>query len=91
VIYDHDSSARDLWQSYQQSNLVAKQVGLAKEINLALRCIFVLQARIEPRNLAIGEYDFEGVREFSYLGTNINSEDKVNADIQKGIMAGNRA
>jgi hypothetical protein len=43
-----------------------------------------LQARREPRNLAIGEYDFEGVREFSYLGTNINSENEVNEDIQKG-------
>jgi hypothetical protein len=39
----------------------------------------------EPRNLSIGEYDFEGVREFSYLGTNVNSENKVNdEDIQKG-------
>jgi hypothetical protein len=38
VIYDHDSSARDLWQSYQQSNLVAKQVGLAKKINLVYLC-----------------------------------------------------
>jgi hypothetical protein len=50
-----------------------------------------LQARKEPRNLSIGEYDFEGVREFSYLGTNINSENKVNEDIQRRIMAGNRA
>jgi hypothetical protein len=41
--------------------------------------------------LSIGEYDFEGVREYSYLGTNINSENKVNEDIQKRIMAGNRA
>jgi hypothetical protein len=50
-----------------------------------------LQARREPRNLSIGEYDFEGVRGFSYFGTNINSENKVNEDIQKRIMAGNRA
>jgi hypothetical protein len=49
-----------------------------------------LQARREPRNLSIGEYDFEGVREF-FLGTNINSENKVNKDIQKRIMAGNQA
>jgi hypothetical protein len=31
------------------------------------------------------------LREYSYLGTNINSENKVNEDIQKRIMAGNRA
>jgi hypothetical protein len=41
--------------------------------------------------LSIGEYDFEGVRALSYLGTNINSENKVNEDIQRRIMAGNRA
>jgi hypothetical protein len=50
-----------------------------------------LQARREPRNLSIGEYDFEGVRGFSYFGTNINSKNKVNEDIKKRIMAGNRA
>jgi hypothetical protein len=50
-----------------------------------------LQARREPRNLAIGEYDFKRVREFSYLGTNINSKNKVKEDIQKRIIAGNRA
>jgi hypothetical protein len=49
------------------------------------------QARREPRNLSIGEYDFEGVREFSYFGTNLNSENKFNEDIQKRVMAGNRA
>jgi hypothetical protein len=43
-----------------------------------------LQARRESRNLAIGEYYFECVREFSYLGRNINSETKVNEDIKKG-------
>jgi hypothetical protein len=42
-----------------------------------------LKARREPRNLAIAEYDYEGVRQFSYLGTNINRENKVNEDIKK--------
>jgi hypothetical protein len=50
-----------------------------------------LQARREPRYLDIGEYDFEGVRAFFYLGTNINKENKVNEDIQKRIVAGNCA
>jgi hypothetical protein len=50
-----------------------------------------LQARREPRNWANGEYDFDSVRQFSYFGTNINSENKVNGDIKKRIMAGNRA
>jgi hypothetical protein len=42
-----DSSTRALWQSYQQSHLLAKHKELAKEItNLVLRIIFVHTSKV---------------------------------------------
>jgi hypothetical protein len=36
-------------------------------------------------------YNFESVRDFTYLGVSINDENKIEEDIQKRIMNGNRA
>jgi hypothetical protein len=63
----------------------AKILGLKIDENKTKYLIIpILQTRSAPRNLSFGEYDFEGVREFTYLGTNVNSENKVNDEnIQK--------
>lgn len=47
----------------------------------------------EPRarNLNIGGYVFENVENFSYLGSELNTENKISQEINRRIMLGNRA
>jgi hypothetical protein len=80
-----------LWDEIPQSKEVfselakeAKILGLKiNEYKTKYLIISNLQARRGPLNLSIGEYDFDGVREFSYLGMNISNKNKVNEDIQR--------
>jgi hypothetical protein len=39
----------------------------------------------------IGQYTFENVRSFTYLGVLLNNIGKVSGEINKGIMTGNKA
>jgi hypothetical protein len=39
----------------------------------------------------MGSYNFESVREFTYLGDSINDENKIEEEIQKRIVNGNPA
>ena len=41
-------------------------------------------------HLAIDNYKFENVKEFTYLGSSINNENKIENEIKKRIMCGNR-
>jgi hypothetical protein len=43
------------------------------------------------QNLTVADYNFKGVREFTYLDAFINDENKVEEEITKRIMSGNRA
>lgn len=43
------------------------------------------------QNVAFGQYNFENVKYFSYLGTNLNCKNSMTEEINKRIMAGNRA
>ena len=38
----------------------------------------------------IGQYQFESVNEFTYLGAQINTQNKISEEIRKSIQAGNR-
>jgi uncharacterized protein YtpQ (UPF0354 family) len=42
------------------------------------------------QNLSIEEHNFEAVREFTYLGVTINNENKIENEISRRLMAGNR-
>jgi len=37
----------------------------------------------------IGQYQFESVNEFTYLGAQINTQNKISEEIRKRIQAGN--
>jgi hypothetical protein len=50
-----------------------------------------LQVRRERETLTIGELQFEGVNDFIELRTNISSENKVDEEITKRIIAGSHA
>jgi len=46
----------------------------------------------EPlQKLRMGSYNFDSVREFTYLGVSINGKNKKKEEIQKRIVNGNRA
>jgi sorting nexin-29 len=49
------------------------------------------QARRYCKNLIIGDFNFEGVDSFIYLGSVVNNENKMWADIHSKIMTANRA
>jgi hypothetical protein len=42
------------------------------------------------RQYIIGQNQFENVNEFTYLGVQINSQNKISDEIRKRIQAGNR-
>jgi sorting nexin-29 len=41
--------------------------------------------------VTLGKYTFERVKDFIYLGTNLNSKNMVTEEISRRILAGNRA
>ena len=51
--------------------------------------VCLLQTCREKRTLTIGEFQFEGINVFNFLGANVNSENTVDEKITKRIIAGN--
>lgn len=43
------------------------------------------------QNIAIGDYGFEGVNEFVYLGSPLNNTNNTLKEIKRRVMAGHRA
>jgi hypothetical protein len=43
------------------------------------------------QTVTLGKYTFERVKDFIYLGTNLNSTNMVTEEISRRILAGNRA
>ncbi|KAG8239415.1 hypothetical protein J437_LFUL012751 [Ladona fulva] len=70
----------------------------AKDLNLKVnehKTKFLLQSRKHRvgngQNITIGNYNFEGVNNFTYLGSNVSSDDDETKEIRKRIDAANRA
>jgi len=50
----------------------------------------VTRTVVNGNHLQCGEYEFEQVRELSYLGSQLNKINSTNCEIQAGIISGNR-
>ena len=48
------------------------------------------EARRATKNCMIGDYTFEGVASFMYLGTDLNNTDQPLEEINKIVTAGSR-
>jgi hypothetical protein len=49
-----------------------------------------VKARRRVQNITIGHYNFEGVKEFVYLGSSLNNSHNMSEEIKRRIIAGNR-
>jgi len=42
------------------------------------------------QNITLGDYNFEVVKEFTYLGTLVNSDDNLGAEIRRRVVVANK-
>lgn len=69
----------------------AKKVGLTINENKTKYMTMSRRAnRRNRQNYTIGDYNFEGVKEFTYLGTQLNNTNLISTCIQERIQAANR-
>lgn len=71
----------------------AKGVGLHVNVNKTKYMIMSANERTrnERNDISIQGYTFEGVDAFIYLGAQVNDKNKISDEIQRRILAGNRA
>ena len=84
---------KQLQELYLEMRVETKKIGL--EVNEEKTKYMVVSTREERRrnknNLRIADRVFEKVEQFVYLGVEINSSNLISQEIQRRIMAGNRA
>jgi len=49
-----------------------------------------VEVRRRVQSITIGQYSFEGVKDFVYLGSSLNNSNNISEEIKRRIMAGNR-
>lgn len=86
-------SVVDLKENFINIEKAAREIGL--EINEEKTKVFISitsekTARRIGQNLTIGDYNFEMVNAFMYLGTNIDNENNVNKEIKRRIMSASK-
>lgn len=69
----------------------AKKMGLEVNVQKTKYMIVTKRTNIQLQDLEINEYSFEHVREFIYLGSQVNSNNDVTQEIQRRIKAGMRS
>lgn len=85
-------SRKDVERMYMELQRKFAKLGL--KINSGKTKYLVTAAknklRVE-RDLICGDLSFEAVEEFRYLGTLVNADNAVNAEIKRRIIQGNKA
>lgn len=85
-------SKRDLIQTFKALEAAARKVGL--QVNIAKTKYMKVSNSNNlppPEDLVIETYTFEGVREFTYLGSQINENNVTSAEVKRRIYLANRA
>jgi hypothetical protein len=85
---------RDTIEVFNKSERSAKEFGLqVNESKTKCMVISTSEARRNRRgkNLTIGEYNFELVKEFSYLGSKVNCINSIDGEIHNRILLANKA
>jgi hypothetical protein len=81
-----------LWELLIELEKEGKKVGLnIKEGKTKYMKVTRNHTKEPLQKLRMWSYNFESVREFTYLGVSINNENKIEEEIQKRIVNGNFA
>jgi hypothetical protein len=90
----NDRYLRDTIEVFTKLDRSAKEFGL--QVNESkTKCMVVSTSEARPnrigQNLTSGEYNFEVVKEFSYLGSKVNCINNIDGEIHNRILLANRA
>lgn len=76
---------------FQKLDVEARKINLwVNESNKKYIKFPTYKEKRRVQDIEVGGFKFQGVTKFSYLGTNLNIENKISREIQNRIMSGNR-